>query len=378
MNDVTLDPVRSLRILQWNSHSVRNKVDSLKVLSKEYDILFISESWLTPDTYFNIPDFYIFRKDSVSLTFGGLLFAIRKDIPYSLLEDSLFPEMDLEFQAVQIHYRNFDLSIFSIYRHPQCSLSRREYIELFDLCDSYSHVLLLGDFNAHHSSWGCERGCPEGARLHNAALDHFFSCLNDGSATLLTRPGQMMSAIDLSFASPLVVDLCEWSVLEDTYCSNHFPTVIKFNHTILSRPFFSHRVKFSTHDWNIFIERLHASRHHLKMQRPMTGDNAIENYEIFINHIKSLFPHRSDSNRGCHPLPLLKGESNPLRPLGGRINAKRRLISGASCSESLRETQLYQTTLLSKGKRQFLKKSLNRKRERVEDPFAVDLIRVLR
>lgn len=83
--------------------------------------------------------------------------AIRRNIPYSLLEDSIFPVNNLEFQSVQIHYKNFDLTIFSIYRHPQLSLSRKNYFDFFEFCDSFSHTLLLGNFNALVGVWD---GCP--------------------------------------------------------------------------------------------------------------------------------------------------------------------------------------------------------------------------
>lgn len=179
----------------------------------------------------------------------------------------------------------------------------------------------------------------------------------------------MMLAINLTFASPLVVGLCEWSVLEDTYCSDHLevPIAIKFSHTITSRPFFSHRAKFSTQEWNTFIEKLHINRHLLKVQRPVTSDNAVLNYEIFVKHIKSSFPRRSDPNRSLAASSskrrelLSSGQPSSAR---GRTDAKSRSTIDVGCLRILKGIQPFQTILPSKGRKQSLKKLLNRRRER--------------
>ena len=54
-----------LRILQWNCHSILNKLDELKIISDNYDIMIIIETWLKNHNKIYIPNFNIVRKDRI-------------------------------------------------------------------------------------------------------------------------------------------------------------------------------------------------------------------------------------------------------------------------------------------------------------------------
>ena len=46
-------------------------------------------------------------------------------------------------------------------------------------------ILLLGDFNAHSSLWGCSKTNVRGKLVEDLLLKHNLSLLNDGSYTYL-------------------------------------------------------------------------------------------------------------------------------------------------------------------------------------------------
>lgn len=54
---------------------------------------------------------------------------------------------------------------------------------------------------------------------------------NNGQPTRLTTPGSKVSAVDITILSSNVMSRFEWTVMEDTYGSDHFPilTEIKRN-----------------------------------------------------------------------------------------------------------------------------------------------------
>jgi len=183
----------SLAILQWNCRSISNKFDTSSSLFGEYDVLALSETWLTVDSRLDLRNFIIFRKDSTSRFGGGLALVVRPSLTYSYIDDTISFEGRLDSQAISIHFGNYDLTIISIYRYPRGSLSPKEYNALFAFCHSFTNVILLGDFNAHHIEWGSERSDSEGGLLLSAAVEASFTCINSGSPTFLTRPGQSLS-----------------------------------------------------------------------------------------------------------------------------------------------------------------------------------------
>jgi len=126
-------------------------------LFANYDVLALSETWLTVDSRFSLRDFNVFRKDSPSRFGGGLILAVRFSLSYSYIEDCILFKGKLDSQAIIIHFENFDLSIVSIYKNPSGPLSLDEYNSLFAFCQSLTNVILVGDFNAHHNDWGSEQ-----------------------------------------------------------------------------------------------------------------------------------------------------------------------------------------------------------------------------
>jgi len=117
--------------IQWNCHSVSNKIDSLKDLSSNHDIIALSETWLKPDSYFNLYDFHIFKKDSTNLNQGGLLIAIRRSIPFTFLGRSLILDPEIESLGISIPYSDGHLLLLSIYKFPQSSITEQQWTSFF-------------------------------------------------------------------------------------------------------------------------------------------------------------------------------------------------------------------------------------------------------
>lgn len=280
----------SLKILQWNCHSIVNKIDISYPLFSNFDILILSETWLNVKNQIHIRDFTILRADSHVNKSGGLLIALRNSIQYSLLKDT--PGIDNKFESmgVIIHLNDFDLAIISIYRHPTESLSLLEYSSLFNFCNSYTNSILLGDFNAHHIEWGCTRSCREGTSLLAASLENSFTCINEGLPSFLTRPGQRTSAIDLAFVSPPLLYISEWKVLSDNYLSDHFSIDISLNLIIPKRIFFTHKIKLNKLEKEEFIDKLSSCLTTLNETISNVDLTPINKYDIFIDHLKHQLP----------------------------------------------------------------------------------------
>lgn len=248
-----------IKILQWNCHSITNKIDLLRSIADDYDIIALSESWLRPELTFSIRDFHIIRKDGLTRNSGGLLLAIKCNIPFKIVNKIVnnfqIPNC-LECQAITIPVENQHLLLTSIYRSSHYSLRVEDWNDLFHFCNSHPLSILTGDLKSHHTEWGCDRNDSTGAALLASASAFSFICLNDGTPTLLIRPNQSKSVIDLSFVSPPLYFSCDMNVLSDLIFSDHFPISITINCTIKRRSFFSHKIKLKKPDQDQFVQNL--------------------------------------------------------------------------------------------------------------------------
>lgn len=120
-------------------------------LFADYDVLALSETWLIQTSRINVSNFCVYRRDSHNRFGGDLMLAIRPSLPYTYIDDYFVIDGKINSIAITIHLKNFDLILISIYRYPSCSLSPAEYDSLFKFCQSFSHMILAGDFNAHHN-----------------------------------------------------------------------------------------------------------------------------------------------------------------------------------------------------------------------------------
>ena len=86
-------------------------------------------------------------------------------------------------------------------------------------------ILLTGDFNSHHVSWGF-RTDISGRRLWEWTLDNNLSCMNTGVVTFVR--GQSKSAIDLTFSSSSL-SISSWNTLDCASNSGHLPISFEIN-----------------------------------------------------------------------------------------------------------------------------------------------------
>lgn len=77
----------SLNILQWNCHSLGNKLDVLRKNIHNVDVLALSETWLNPSLRIYLRGFHILREDNPIRNSGGLLLAIRNTVAFKRVEN---------------------------------------------------------------------------------------------------------------------------------------------------------------------------------------------------------------------------------------------------------------------------------------------------
>ena len=121
------------------------------MLSRDVDIMCISESWLLPLTanrFIDIPGYSVYRSDAGMG--GGVCVYVKEDFKVNILTPTLERPDDIEDIWMTVQYRNFPSFIIGcVYRHPHALNNSFSYIsDVFTtMCLRNKPILILGDFN---------------------------------------------------------------------------------------------------------------------------------------------------------------------------------------------------------------------------------------
>ncbi|XP_026330604.1 uncharacterized protein LOC113238097 [Hyposmocoma kahamanoa] len=112
--------------------------------------------------------------------------------------------------------------VFGVYFSPNRPLSEFEvFLDRLRTAvgrASSGSVVVLGDFNAKHTSWGSPATDGRGEAVETWAAQCGLVVLNRGSTNTCVR-GQGGSIVDLTFASPALASrVSDWRVVEDHRC----------------------------------------------------------------------------------------------------------------------------------------------------------------
>lgn len=140
----------SLRILQWNCQGLHSKLASLQFIAQDYDLICVQEFLLHDTKRFYLKDFHVIRKDITGPGLRGICSLIRTNIPYSSVDLDDISHPSMEVLGISVHINDTPCLIINIYRHPGLSTPYTVFEKLLSYQNKFPHILLLGDFNAHH------------------------------------------------------------------------------------------------------------------------------------------------------------------------------------------------------------------------------------
>ena len=117
--------------------------------------------------------------------------------------------------------------VCSIYLPPSLKLNSSNLDDL--ITQLPPPVLLLGNFNAHSSLWGCPKTDIRGKLIEDLLHKHNLCLLNNGSTTYMHAATASVSAIDLSICSPNIFLDVQPNVHEDLCGSDRHPITIFYD-----------------------------------------------------------------------------------------------------------------------------------------------------
>ena len=176
-------------ILQWNVNGIGNKIDELGIFMEKHKVkvAVIQESKLSQTSSAPcIQNYTTVRKDRRLGQGGGLLTFVHKSISYLRKPESpeTLGDPHLEELSISAKLGNTDLIISNIYISPTSSCTGG-YQPSLDHLMMTTDTLLLGDFNAHHSSWHSSSTDTRSTNLENTINGTNFGILNWGTPTRL-------------------------------------------------------------------------------------------------------------------------------------------------------------------------------------------------
>lgn len=215
-------PGQALSILQINANRRQVVMDEVwaTVKRKKYDVVLVSEANLN----------YIKRGGGfVDKVKGSMIIDISRAVPISkILSGSCF-----------VGIISTKLAVFSVYMTPNCEVET--FIDWVDeLCEAIRRlggrkIIVCGDFNAKHTTWGGSVINERGRILLEAVSSLDLVCVNGDSPTY-SVPGRVESFIDLCFVNePAHKVFKEWKVDEDVTLSDHKALSIVFEDSIAVR-----------------------------------------------------------------------------------------------------------------------------------------------
>ena len=112
--------------------------------------------------------------------------------------------------------------------------------------------IICGDFNGHNPLWGSCKIDHNGKIIEDAISTHNI-CINSGEGTRINSNQGTLSCIDITLTSPRIATNCKWTVLNNTWGSNHCQILIEINfptHKNYSKT--SPKWSLKKADWNKF------------------------------------------------------------------------------------------------------------------------------
>ena len=196
------------------------------------------------------------RKDRRQGQGGGLITLVHKSINFSRKPESpeTLADPHLEELTITAKLGNTDLIISNIYIPPTSSCTGG-YLPSLDHLMTTTDTLILGDFNAHHSSWHSSSTDTRGTHLENSISGSDFGILNWDSPTRLPS-NAASSSPDVSLASSSLITSSDWQT-KTTLGSDHLPILISLQMMPSSSPSL-HRsyVNLKKADWPRYTQEI--------------------------------------------------------------------------------------------------------------------------
>ena len=218
-----LNLAMSNNILQWNCRSVKANFEELTLLiNKQKPVaVCLQETFLKDSDRFQIKYHSCYLKNCTDndKASGGVPLIVNNSVPHH------FIKLETTLQAVAVNISlNKTITLCSVYLPPSSPIDTKKLDHLINQLPK--PFFLMGDFNSHHTLWGCTDTNDKGRTIEGFITEQDLVLLNDKSSTYLHPATGSFSSLDLTICSPEFFPDFDWKVDDDLHGSDHFPIQI--------------------------------------------------------------------------------------------------------------------------------------------------------
>ncbi|KAG7188343.1 hypothetical protein KM043_008000 [Ampulex compressa] len=179
-----------LKVCSWNANGLRGRLGELiEYLDRnKVDILLLNETKFTNKDKLKIKSYICYRKERDNSA-GGVAILVKATIPHKLLSINT----NLTLEAVGIKLPS-DINIISTYRRPSITLNERDINILMNIGEK---VLIVGDLNATHLTWNCNRTNKSGKILFDITQNNNCAIMFPNEPTNYPPNNTTPSTIDI-------------------------------------------------------------------------------------------------------------------------------------------------------------------------------------
>lgn len=160
------------KIALWNANGITNHKHEVELFLtfNKIDILLISESHLTTNTSFKIPQYIIYNAahpDTERRASAGAAIIIRNGIKHHMLDK--VEEACLQAASIVLEDWHGPITVSAAYCPPNYPADKQIFINYFT--QLVHRFLARCDYNVKHVSWGSRLPAPERGKILHAVIN---------------------------------------------------------------------------------------------------------------------------------------------------------------------------------------------------------------
>ena len=333
-------------MLHWNPRSWRkNKAELINYLRLNHvHVICLQETWKTSKTSIKVPGYTLAASTEHQTPSGGVAILVSNSLPFVATTPPAISEPG-EIVTVELCTAPQRVTVASYYN------PRPRVDTMLEACAAFSKLAqpcyITGDFNAHHSLWGCSSSSGVGKALVDwLNEDGRLTVMNDGAPTHYQASNGSVSAIDLCIVSNSLSQRATWKPLSSTLSSDHYPCIVQVGGaTCATQSNQQPKFNYKKADWGKYKE---YCREHINAD--LIGDDVTDTQQNFVTVLleaaNASIPMSNPAKKGLPPVPWWTLEcAAAIKARNAALNRARRTKTAADCIEFKRLRAVCKRTL---------------------------------
>lgn len=245
----------TLKGLLWNAREWRSKGAELIKYSRDFNVLCVTETKSKRGDRLTIPGFASntcnnYRQGEGGA--GGVAVFIRSSYRFQFLNQSNI-KGNFDVTGVRILGEEETINVIVVYRRPGGIERDGIWKEIVGCVDRSENLILVGDFNAHHTAWNCDSVDRNGENMLDELEDSDMFVVNFDTLSRIGEVGQRDSNLDLIWCSVDLADRMGYQTGEDSWGSDHYPVYFDCNLSVKLYVKKTNRITTNCTGWSRYV-----------------------------------------------------------------------------------------------------------------------------